>query len=135
MSFQCKDLLIICQFSFRVVTLDLSLFDLFPFFMLEVFLKYLVASGCLYVRVKHFNRSWQKTEDVDRACTLMDWNLFFFFPWGPPGSVSTGGKCPASAGGGRSSKFQPELLCSPLLVSWCLMPTDPELFRVYLRIW
>ena len=82
MSFQCKDLLIICQFSFRVVTLDLSLFDLFPFFMLEVFLKYLVASGCLYVRVKHFNRSWQKTEDVDRACTLMDWNLFFFFSLG-----------------------------------------------------
>ena len=79
MSFQCKDLLIICQFSFRVVTLDFSLFDLFPFFMLEAFLKYLVASGCLYVRVKHFNRSWQKTEDVDRACTLMDWNPFFFF--------------------------------------------------------
>ena len=77
MSYQCKDLLIICQFSFRMVILDFSLFDLFPFSMLEAFLKYLVASGCLYVRVKHFSRSWQKSEDVDGACTLMGWNPVF----------------------------------------------------------
>ena len=79
MSYQCKDLLIICQFSFRMVILDFSLFDLFPFSMLEAFLKYLVASGCLYVRVKHFSRSWQISEDVvDGACKLVGWNPFFW---------------------------------------------------------
>lgn len=86
MSYQCKDLLIICQFSFRMVILDFSLFDLFPFFMLEAFLKYLVASGCLYVIVKHFSRSWQKSEDVDGACTFfsLGTSRFSFHRWEMP---------------------------------------------------
>lgn len=105
MSYQCKGLLITCQFSFRMVILDFPLFDLFPFFMLEAFLKYLLLLGCLYVRVKHsFNRSWQKSEDADRACTLMDWNLFFCF-LGTFRFNSTSGKWPASARGGDLLNF------------------------------
>lgn len=103
MNLQCKEPLIICPFSLKIVTLDFPFLQLFDWF-LSVVLEF-SWNICLSLTVYVWEWGiWYLTglDVCRRACTLVgtslcDWvGTHLFFSWRPAASISTSGKCPTS---------------------------------------